>query len=426
MIKSIDREIKESIIGKIKCKSIEELQESEHPDLIGYWQGDNCKNLCVMSNKFDELYRTKKEDLRITYYDDIIDCIHKINAAFHWKYNNSNLSEDNKRKCLGYISYTQIHINRLQQQRNQLQCEEQQRQYEKQQRQYRFTLRVEALAIVLAIVIAAISFILTHYSNIDTKIANALFDKKINHLHSKIDTLYSFFKESDNKYQKTQSITYKSDALTIIKISEFVYKHISHLTTKNFGIVPCNGMIVISNGEAVIFDTPVDDKSAAELVDWLTKSRKLNIVAIIPTHYHADNLGGLNEFHRRDIASYALNKTIGITKERGLTTIPQNGFDERLELSVGGKEVLAQFFGGGHTVDNIIGYFPHDEIMFGGCLITNVGAQKGNFAEADLAEWSNTVKRIRTEFPNVRKVITGHGTIGTIADLDYTIELFKQ
>ena len=36
--------------------------------------------------------------------------------------------------------------------------------------------------------------------------------------------------------------------------------------------------------------------------------------------------------------------------------LPQNGFVNKLEFNIGGKKVYAEFFGQGHTSDNIIGY----------------------------------------------------------------------
>lgn len=63
--------------------------------------------------------------------------------------------------------------------------------------------------------------------------------------------------------------------------------------------------------------------------------------------------------------------------------LPQQGFDSFLELEVGGESVYVDFLGEGHTCDNVIGYFPLEDIMFGGCLIKEVGAGKGNLAEAN-------------------------------------------
>jgi len=226
------------------------------------------------------------------------------------------------------------------------------------------------------------------------------------------------------KEAKTEKEVYKSETLLIYQISEHVYQHISFLDTKLFGKVSCNGMIVANKNEAVVFDTPADNKTSYELINWITESLKCKITAVIPTHYHIDNLGGLDEFHKQGIASYAYNKTIQIAKGKS-SPEPQHGFDGYIELKVGNEKVYVEFFGEGHTIDNVIGYFPLEDIMFGGCLIKALGDGKGNLAEANVKEWAETVRQVKMKFPDVKKIIIGHGKSGGIELLDYTINLFE-
>jgi metallo-beta-lactamase class B len=225
------------------------------------------------------------------------------------------------------------------------------------------------------------------------------------------------------KDAEKEKTVYNSETLLINQISVHVYQHISFLDTKEWGKVPCNGMIVAYKNEVVIFDTPPDNETSRELIEWTTKYLG-KIIAVIPTHYHIDNLGGLDEFHRQGIASYAYNKTIQITKEKGLS-VPQRGFDKNMELEVGNEKVHIEFFGEGHTCDNIVGYFPLEDIMFGGCLIKEMGAGKGNLAEANVGEWSETVKKVKMKYPKVKKIIAGHGKLGGLELLDYMIKLFE-
>jgi metallo-beta-lactamase class B len=93
---------------------------------------------------------------------------------------------------------------------------------------------------------------------------------------------------------------------------------------------------------------------------------------------------------------------------------------------VGDKKVYLGFFGEGHTKDNTIAYFPNDNILFGGCLIKGVDAGKGNLEDANLAAWSATVQNVKNNYPKVKTVIPGHGRLGGIELLDYTIQLFEN
>jgi len=236
--------------------------------------------------------------------------------------------------------------------------------------------------------------------------------------------VFAFLACCSRKTVTPEEEVYKSETLVINQISEHVYQHISYLDFEDYGKVTCNGLIVTDKKEAVIFDTPTDNDTSRELIDWITKTLKCKITAVVPTHYHDDNLGGLDEFHKQDIPSYAYNRTIQIAKENNLP-VPQHGFEQSIELKVGSKKVNVGFFGEGHTRDNIVGYFPSEDIMFGGCLIKEVGAGKGNLAEANADEWSETVRKVKETYPKVKKIIPGHGKSGGIELLDYTIHLFE-
>lgn len=218
---------------------------------------------------------------------------------------------------------------------------------------------------------------------------------------------------------------YKSNELIILQVAENSFKHTSFLQTDDFGNVPCNGLIVRNKNEVIVFDTPTNDKSAEELIKWVTEKIHCKINAIIPTHFHDDCLGGLKAFHEKNIPSHAFFKTIELAKEKNYT-IPQNSFIDSLILNVGDEKIAAKFFGEGHTRDNVVGYFASDKILFGGCLIKEINANKGYTGDANLESWSATVSRVKVHYPDVKIVIPGHGEHGDQQLLDYTIRLFKQ
>ncbi|WP_439648983.1 subclass B1 metallo-beta-lactamase [Desertivirga xinjiangensis] len=232
--------------------------------------------------------------------------------------------------------------------------------------------------------------------------------------------------ETSDTLKGTDKPVYQSQTLSITQISPHVYLHTSFLQIESFGKVPCNGIIVVNGNQAVVFDSPADDVSAEELISFLTSKRKLDIIAVVATHFHADCVGGLKAFHDHNIRSYANSRTINIlkTKEPQLTQ-PEYTFTDSLILKVGNLQVYAGFFGAGHTPDNVVGYFAADSVLFGGCLIKEQGAQKGNLNDADLKAWPSTVQKLKQRFPEVKIVVPGHGKPGGQNLLDYTIELFK-
>ena len=217
---------------------------------------------------------------------------------------------------------------------------------------------------------------------------------------------------------------YKSNGLVITQITENTFEHTSFLQTNDFGNVPCNGLIVRNGREAIVFDTPSNDKSSQELIQWIKETLHCKINAIVPTHFHNDCLGGLKAFHENNIPSYAYSKTIELAKENNFA-VPENSFSDSLVLLVGNKHVIVNFFGEGHTRDNVVGYFPGEHIMFGGCLIKELGAGKGYLGDANGAAWSGTVEKVKKAYPNVKIIVPGHGKYGNKKLLDYTIKLFK-
>jgi metallo-beta-lactamase class B len=220
-------------------------------------------------------------------------------------------------------------------------------------------------------------------------------------------------------------VGYNSNDLIITQIAENSFEHTSYKQTNDFGNVPCNGLIVSNSNEAIIFDTPTNNKSSEELIKWIQDRLHCKINAVIPTHFHDDCLGGLQAFDDNNIASYANFKTVELAKQNN-AVVPKNSFRDSIILKVGKRNVIVKFFGEGHTKDNVVGYFASDNVMFGGCLIKELNAGKGYLGDANVADWAATVAKVKREYPRVKIVVPGHGEPGSKKLLDYTIKLFKS
>lgn len=223
----------------------------------------------------------------------------------------------------------------------------------------------------------------------------------------------------------TTAWSQSGDSLQIIQLTANTFQHITYLKTNDFGNVPCNGLIVRDKGEAIIYDTPSYDEDSKKLIAWVEENLHCKVVAVVATHFHIDCLGGLNEFHRRGIPSYASNKTIALA-ERHNSPVPQNGFDDKMKLKVGTKKVVNEYLGEGHTRDNIVGYFSSEQVLFGGCLVKAVGAGKGNLEDANVFGWPATVTKVKSRYKKAKVIIPGHGKPGGHELLDFTIQLFGK
>lgn len=221
-----------------------------------------------------------------------------------------------------------------------------------------------------------------------------------------------------------QNVLLDNDLLKIEELKPGVYLQISYLQTEDFGKVGCNGLIYVNNGEAAVFDTPANEEASEELLDFIEKTLKAKTVAVIINHFHDDCLGGLNAFHQRGIPSYATSLTAYLAKKEE-NNIPQQVFSDSLNLKIGNGFVQNTFFGAGHTYDNIVSYLPAEKVLFGGCMVKEVGASNGYTGDADMTQWSKTIQKVKAHYPGVEIVVPGHGKTGGTALLDYTSTLFK-
>ncbi len=216
-----------------------------------------------------------------------------------------------------------------------------------------------------------------------------------------------------------------SKDLKIIKISDHSYIHVSYITLVNGDKFPCNGFIYTNKKEAYIFDSPANDQATLDLIHWLQKDLKTHIKGVVFNHFHADCTKGNAIFKKYNIPSIASKKTANLLKKKN-NLLPDQIFTEKLKLTLNNKTIFNRFFGEAHTQDNIVSYFPDENILFGGCLVKSMGGRKGNLEDANTNAWSTTVSAIKEAYPNIAIVIPGHGDYGTIELLDYTISLFKN
>ena len=225
--------------------------------------------------------------------------------------------------------------------------------------------------------------------------------------------------------RSSDGVVHKSPTLIVTKISDHTYQHISYLETKDFGKVACNGMLVLDHQEALIVDTPTTEEASLELLTFITEELESKVKGVIPTHFHTDCLGGLSVFHQKQIPSYANTATIAYGKAQKVV-VPKHAFKNYMQITIGAQPVHVSFFGEGHTKDNVVAYVPTDKVLFGGCLVKELEASKGNLADANTTAWPATIQHIEEEYPNIQTVIPGHGVVGGPALLTYTKTLFSE
>lgn len=220
----------------------------------------------------------------------------------------------------------------------------------------------------------------------------------------------------------SKKITINND-LEIVQLTPNVYLHISYAEFAGFGRVECNGMILINDDKAFLFDAPPTEQLTKQLVEYITQVLKLKLVGFIPNHWHSDCIGGLAFLKSIGVESYSNQLTIDIAKTKNLP-FPAHGFKDSLNLQLGNTAINCYFLGAGHSMDNIVVWIPSEKVLFPGCLVKEVNAKGlGNTVDGDLKAYPQTIEKVLRKFPDAKIVIPGHGAFGGIELVRHTKEL---
>lgn len=215
---------------------------------------------------------------------------------------------------------------------------------------------------------------------------------------------------------------------------------------------PANALLVeMSNGDLVLMDTPYTPEATVAVLDWIkTQFGERKIIAI-NTGFHVDNLGGNSALIERGIPVYGSEQTVRLLAERGPASRallvswlngPANAryreghaavpyvppthlfaLADGLSLTFGQETVEVYYPGPTHTDDNVVVYFPRLKLLFGGCMIL-AGDEIGNTADANMAAWPESVKKL-SRF-DAATIVPGHGDRLDAGLLEHTLALLAK
>jgi metallo-beta-lactamase class B len=211
--------------------------------------------------------------------------------------------------------------------------------------------------------------------------------------------------------------------LMIVKLNKRTYIHISFIPV-NGKQIPCNGLVYVNQGEAIVLDTPTTDSMAIYLIEWIEQDLHAKIKAMVANHFHEDCLGGMLIFMDYGTATIAQRQTCKLAGDHGFRC-PQRYFKDTLSLSVGNRIMECWYPGSAHTIDNTVAYLPAEKILFGGCMVRALNWDLGNTRDANLNTWPTTIEKVKTKYPKVKRVIPGHGAPGGTDLFDHTLSLLE-
>jgi arylsulfatase A-like enzyme/glyoxylase-like metal-dependent hydrolase (beta-lactamase superfamily II) len=214
-----------------------------------------------------------------------------------------------------------------------------------------------------------------------------------------------------------------SESLEVERLAEGVWLHTSWHELEGFGRVPANGLVVVSDGEAALVDTPWTNDQTARLAAWADERLGARLTTVVPTHSHVDCMGGLAAAHERGARSWAHEQTVAFARRDGLP-VPQESFEGEHDLQVGSRRLELRYVGPGHTADNIVVWVPDAKVLFGGDIVRSAGARSlGYTKEADLEAWPSSIETLAREYDDAALIVPGHGRPGGAGLLAHTREL---
>ena len=215
----------------------------------------------------------------------------------------------------------------------------------------------------------------------------------------------------------------ESKSLKLVELADNTWLYTTYMQTQDYGKVPLNGVVVISDGEAAIIDLPANDADTNELLNWID-SQGAKTVYVVPQHFHSDSSGGLTAARQYGAKAVMLDKT------RELLPDNQHAsdivFQKTRQLQVGQQTIELAHLGGGHTVDSVVAWLPRQEILVGGCLIKSAhNKTPGYLGDADLDNYVPTLKAIKSAYTDASIVTPGHGKEGGLELIDHTVTLLE-
>lgn len=182
------------------------------------------------------------------------------------------------------------------------------------------------------------------------------------------------------------------------------------------------GNIAVSTGpDGVLM---VDDQFAPLAEKIAAAIEKLDqgpIKFVLNTHWHGDHTGGNAHFGRKaSIVAHAnVRKRLADKSDTPKEALPVVTFGDSASVHVNGEEIRLIHLGPGHTDGDCIIHFTKSGVVHMGDLFFN-----GRFPFVDLGSGGDVAGLLKVveaalqKIPADAKIISGHGALGTRADLE--------
>ena len=226
--------------------------------------------------------------------------------------------------------------------------------------------------------------------------------------------------------QADQTTHRLAEDLEVRLLAEGVWLHTSWRDLEGVGRFPSNGLIVVSERQALLIDTAWGDALTQRLLHWIVEERGLSVEGAVFTHAHDDRMGSIGLLKQAGVPTYALPQT-GEGAARQQWPLPDSLLAPAQTISIGSRTIETFFPGPGHTSDNLVVWLAQEKLLFGGCMIRPARSKSlGNLADAVVEEWPRSVARLLSRYDAVQTVVPSHGPAGDRGLLEHTLHLLKE
>lgn len=203
----------------------------------------------------------------------------------------------------------------------------------------------------------------------------------------------------------------------------YIYKTFGVYEDKEYS---ANSLFLITKKGVVLFDVPWQKTQYQSLIDTIKKRFNLSIIAVFVTHSHSDRAGDLSFYNKKRIKTYATPKTNELLKKEGKVT-SSKAIKIGKSYNIGGEKFIIDFLGEGHTVDNVVVWFPKYHVLNGGCLVKSISATDlGFIGEANLKQWPKTIEKLKSKYSIASMMIPGHDEWKGSGHVEHTADLLSK
>ena len=241
-----------------------------------------------------------------------------------------------------------------------------------------------------------------------------------------------------------------SPELKISRLNDEVW-----VVTHNFPWESNSLIVKASDKEVVLIDTPYTNEATELVLEFISKEINPKEITAVLTGFHVDNLGGTGCLLQHRISVFGSDRTCKLIDERSAATQkqmldwlqkpeqekyrkayaemkftkPDHVFpiEKGFFLKKGKFSFDVYFPGESHSPDNLTVYIKELNLLFGGCMIKSLESPNLGFTgDANMNEWTVSVKKVQEKYKTAKWVIPHHGNWGGVALLQHTIDLFKN